>query len=53
MDWMGLALDMEEWRTLVKTVINFWVNFGKSLNNCVTGGFSRRPPRHGAIKLVT
>jgi hypothetical protein len=25
MDWIGLAQDMDNWRTLVNAVMNFWV----------------------------
>jgi hypothetical protein len=25
MDWIDLALDMDQWRALVNTVMNFWV----------------------------
>jgi hypothetical protein len=36
-------------------IMNFWVpyTFGKSLNSCTTGGFSRRAQLHEASKLVS
>jgi hypothetical protein len=48
MDWIDLAQDMGQWRALVNTVMNLRVisNAGNFLNNCTTGGFSRRAQLH-------
>jgi hypothetical protein len=50
MDWIHLAQDRDQWRALVKTVVNHWVpkNTGKFLSSCTIGGFSRRPELHVA-----
>jgi hypothetical protein len=47
-DWIDLAQDRDQWIALVKTVMNLRVpyNFGKFLNGCVTGSFSRRAQLH-------
>jgi hypothetical protein len=44
MDWTELAQDIDQWRTLVNTVMNLWdpQNIWKFLSSCTTGGFSRR-----------
>jgi hypothetical protein len=49
MDWIDLAQDRDQWRTLVNTVMNLQVpqNVGKFLSGCTTGGFSRRAQLHG------
>jgi hypothetical protein len=47
--WIPVTHDRDQWRVLVKTVMNFWVplNDGKFLNSWVTGGgFSRRTHLH-------
>jgi hypothetical protein len=43
MDWIGLAQDGDQWRTLVKMVMKLQVplNFGNLFSGCTTGGFSR------------
>jgi hypothetical protein len=48
MDWINLAEDRDQWRALVKTVMNLWVpkNSGKFLSGCTIGGFSRSAQLH-------
>jgi hypothetical protein len=48
MDWIDLAQDKEQWRSLVNTVMNLRVPkiVGKFLSSCATGGFSRIPQLH-------
>jgi hypothetical protein len=48
MDWIYLAQDRDDWRTLVNTVTNFQVAqiAGKFLKSCTTAGFSRRSQLH-------
>jgi hypothetical protein len=43
MDWIDLAQDKDQWRTLLNTILNLLIpwNIGKFLNSCATGGFSR------------
>jgi hypothetical protein len=43
-DWIDLAQDRNQWKSLVNTVMNLWVphNAGKFLSSCTIGGFSRR-----------
>jgi hypothetical protein len=47
-DWIDLAQDRDQWRTLLNIVMNFRVskNVGKFLCSCTTGGFSRRAHLH-------
>jgi hypothetical protein len=48
MDWLDLAEDRDQWRALVKTVMNLRVpyNFGKFLSRCTIVGFPRRAQLH-------
>jgi hypothetical protein len=48
MDWINLAQDRDQWRTLVNTVMNLRVseNAGKFLSSCIIGGFSIRARLH-------
>jgi hypothetical protein len=41
MDWIDLALDRDQWRALVNTVMNLLVpyNAGKFLSGCKAGSF--------------
>jgi hypothetical protein len=43
-DWVDLAQDKDQWRALVKKVMNLRtpLNAGKFLSSCTTGGLSRR-----------
>jgi hypothetical protein len=49
MDWIGLAVDRNQWKALVNTVMKLRVpyNFGKVLSCCATDGFSRRTQLNG------
>jgi hypothetical protein len=49
MNWIDLAQDRDQWRTLVNTIMNLRVplNVGKFLSSCTTGGFSRKAHPHG------
>jgi hypothetical protein len=49
MDWMDLAQDRDQWRTLANMEMNLQVseNIGKFLSSCATGGFSRMAELHG------
>jgi hypothetical protein len=44
MDWIDVAQDRDQWRTLVETVMNLRVpqNAGKFLSGCTIDSFSRR-----------
>jgi hypothetical protein len=48
MDWIDLAQERDQWRTLVNTVMNIQVpyNAGKFSSSCAIGGFSRRAQLH-------
>jgi hypothetical protein len=48
MDWIDLAEATDQWRALVKAVMNLRVpkNAGKFLSGCTIGGFSRRVQLH-------
>jgi hypothetical protein len=48
MEWIDLAQDRDQWRTLVNTVMNVRVphNAGKFLSSCTIGGSSRRVQLH-------
>jgi hypothetical protein len=43
-DWVDMAQDRDQWRTLVNTVLNIRVQIstGKFLSGCTIGGSSRR-----------
>jgi hypothetical protein len=49
MDWIDLALDRDQWRALVNTVMNLRIpqNVGMFLNSCTTVGFSKRVQLQG------
>jgi hypothetical protein len=49
MDWIDLAKDRDQQRSLVSMVMNLWVplNAGKFLSSCTIGDFSRRAQLHG------
>jgi hypothetical protein len=48
-DWIDLAEDRDQWRSLMNTVMKLRVpyNFGKSLSSFTTCGFSRTAHLHG------
>jgi hypothetical protein len=48
MDWIDLAQDRDQWSALVNTVENlrFPENFGKFLDSCLIGDFSRTVQLH-------
>jgi hypothetical protein len=48
MDWIHLAQNRNQWRTLVNTVMNLQVpkNAGKFLSSCTIDSFSRRAQLH-------
>jgi hypothetical protein len=48
MDSINLAQDRDQWKALVKTVMNFWVtqNAGNFMSSCATNGFSRKVQLH-------
>jgi hypothetical protein len=48
MDWIDLAQDRDQWRTLENMVMDLRVpyNAGKFLSSCTIGGFSRRAQLH-------
>jgi hypothetical protein len=52
-DWIGLAQDRGQWRTLVNAVMNLRISrdAGKSPSNCTAGGLSRRAQLHGVGHL--
>jgi hypothetical protein len=54
MDWIDLAQDRDQWRSLVKTVMKLRVpcNAGNFLYICTIGGFSRRAQLH-EVSLVS
>jgi hypothetical protein len=47
-DWIDLIQDSDQWRALVKTVMNLRVpqNAGQFLSGCKIGSFSRRAQFH-------
>jgi hypothetical protein len=47
-DWIDLAQDRDQWRTLVSTVMNLRVpqNAENFLSGCIIGSFSRRAQLH-------
>jgi hypothetical protein len=49
MDWIDLAQDRDQWRSLVSMVLNLWVsiNVGKFLSNGTASGFSMWAYIHG------
>jgi hypothetical protein len=54
MDWIDLAQDVDQRRTLVNTAVNLGVpqDVGKFLSDRATGGFSRRTQLHGISQLA-
>jgi hypothetical protein len=54
MDWIDLAENRDQWRTLVNTVMNLWVVkiAAKFFSGHVIGSFSRRAQLHEFSPLV-
>jgi hypothetical protein len=54
MGWIDLAVDSDQCRALLNTVMNLRVpeNAGKFLSSCTIGGFSRRAQLH-EVSLVS
>jgi hypothetical protein len=54
MDWIDQAQDRDQWRALVKTIMNLRVpeNSGKFLSSCTICSFSRRAQLH-EVSLVS
>jgi hypothetical protein len=47
MDWIDPAQDRDQWRALVKMVLNLWISLNAEfLSSCTTGGFSIRTQLH-------
>jgi hypothetical protein len=44
-NWIDLACDMNQWKALVNTVMNYWVP--KYVGKFLSGGFSKRTQLHG------
>jgi hypothetical protein len=55
MDWIDLAQDRDQWRTLVNTAMSLWVPYdlGKFLSSLATSGFTRRAQLHAVSYLVS
>jgi hypothetical protein len=55
MDWVRLALDWDQWRAVVNTVMNLTISksVGKFLSGRAVIGFSRRTRLHGMSNLVS
>jgi hypothetical protein len=53
-DWISLAQDREQWRDLVKAVMNLRVpqTAGKFLSGCKTGGLSSSAQNRGASMFI-
>jgi hypothetical protein len=53
MDWIGLAQNRDQWRSLVNTVMKLRVpQNAEFLSSCTTGGFSRNAQLHEVSKLL-
>jgi hypothetical protein len=53
-DWIDLAEDLTQWKSLMNTVINLWVpqKVGDFLSGCVTTSFSRKIQPHIVVSLL-